>query len=165
MIGNTKNLGGQQATSARGGARRAMRRGSLLSAELLLVFPVLMMGLLAMTQYGLLLASANSLQSAAATAARVCATTPGSADTNGWVICRPAHRNRVCAAAARSLRASLGAELAAKVRVTVVDRGFPGSLCTVRMTLQKSEAAPDLLGVFGIRLRGNLNVATTMMKD
>lgn len=126
------------------------RRGAILSAEMLLVFPVLIIVLFGIIEISLLISTTNQLKLASNVGARVCATTPGPCD----------------AAVELAINQVLGnSSTFDNVSVTCDDDGVSGGLCTITLTMPKTDAAPDLLGVLGLKLEGTLQQSTTMRKE
>lgn len=140
-----------QGTSVRGRGRRCRsRRGALLSAELLLVAPVLVIALFGIIEMSLLTSTASQLRVAANLVAREASVTAG--PTNSFLL-QPL------------LVQSLGADLAGKTSLTVVDSGLGGELLSVTLSLPRADGAPDLLGVVGLSLSGDLEVTIVARKE
>ncbi len=132
--------------------RRGRRRvGALLSAEMLIVTPVVMVMAFGMVEASLLISSYNQLKHASAVGARVCSVSPGD--------CRAA----VTAAVQEVL---IDERLIEHVEIVCEDSGLSGEICRVTLSIEMSEAAPNLLAALGFSLVGReLNVATAMRKE
>ena len=131
--------------------RGALRRkGALLSSEMMIIFPVMMILLFGVVETSLLLASYNKLKLASSVGARVATVTPG--DSNQSVV---EAVNEVLA----------DTSFLDYVSVACHDSGQTGGICRVTIQIPMEEAAPDLLGVLGFRLTGVLEASTAMRKE
>ena len=136
-------------------ARRAMgirqRKGALLSAEMLLVSPAIMLLLFGIVEIGMLASSYNELKLASHVGARAGAT----ASTMEV-------KESVMWAVEEVLKDS---SLRDKVTVTCDEVVQAGAVFRVSIAMKKDQAAPDLLGVLGFSLSGILEASTAMRKE
>ena len=130
--------------------RTKARKGALLSAEMLITFPVVMVMAFGMVETSLLISSYNQLKHASSVGCRCCSVSPG--DNS--------------AAVAMAIREALNDDkLIDAVTVVCDDSGVSGGIVRVTIQLPMSEAAPDLLAVFGFHLDGMLEASTAMRKE
>jgi len=140
----------QHKSSITQGRKTPHRRGSILSAEMLIVFPVMMVLLMGVVETSLMLSTFNQLKLASSVGARVASVTPGNAEL----------------AVAEAVEQVLAeADFVEVVDVSCDDSGQTGGICRVTVRIPMSEAAPDLLGVFGFTLDGTLEASTAMRKE
>jgi len=133
-------------------SRGALRRkGALLSSEMMIVFPVMMILLFGVVETSLLLASYNTLKLASSVGARVATVTPGD------------HPDQAVVEAVNEVLAN--SSFLEHVSVTCHDGGETGGICRVTVQIPMEEAAPDLLGVLGFHLTGVLEASTAMRKE
>ncbi len=126
------------------------RQGALLSAEMLITFPVLMVMLFGLVETSLLISAYNQLKHASSVGARVCSISPGDSSAKVAMAIREALNN--------------DDDLIQAATVTLVDNGS-GEICRVTIELSMSEAAPNLLEAFGFKLDGTLKATTAMLKE
>lgn len=129
---------------------RLRRKGALLSAEMLIVFPVMTVIVFGMVETSLLISKYNHIKHASSVACRACSVTPGDS------------REAVAAALRETLQDE---ELIDAVTVIREDSGITGEICRVTIQLPMSEAAPDLLAALGFNLDGTLEASTAMRKE
>ncbi|MEO8493453.1 MAG: TadE/TadG family type IV pilus assembly protein [Planctomycetota bacterium] len=130
--------------------RGKARQGALLSAEMLIVAPVLMVIVFGMVETSLLISTYNQLKHASSVGCRSCSIASG-VDREAVVL---------------AIRAALNDEkLIGAVQVTCDDSGVSGEICRVTIQMPMSEAAPDLLAVLGFHLEGTLEASTAMRKE
>lgn len=133
--------------------RRNNRRGAILSLELIMVLPVLLMVLLATVEFGILLMSSQGVGAAASVGARNAAL-PSSSKAS------------VTAAVATALDGYIWQGTEEVVIYVDSGSGFvfdngavlanapSGSVVSVTVNVESDQAAPDLLKYFGISLAG-----------
>ena len=127
------------------------RQGALLSAEMLITFPVLMVMLFGLVETSLLISAYNQLKHASSVGARVCSISPGDSSAKVAMAIREALNN--------------DDDLIQAATVTLEDSGVSGSFCRVTIELPMSDAAPNLLEAFGFKLDGTLKATTAMLKE
>ncbi len=135
----------------RRGMRALQRRGALLSAEMLLVSPAMLVLLFGIVEMGMLASTYNELKLACYVGARAGAT----ASTTQV-------KEAVLWAVEEVLKDS---SLRDKVTVTCDEVVNSGAVFHVSIAMKKERAAPDLLGVLGFRLSGKLEASTAMRKE
>jgi len=132
------------------GCRAKARKGALLSAEMLIVFPVMVVIVFGMVETSLVISTYNQLKHASSVGCRCCSISPGDGS----------------AAVAMAIRAALNDDkLIDTVTVICDDSGVSGEICRVTIQLPMSEAAPDLLAALGFQLEGTLEASTAMRKE
>jgi hypothetical protein len=142
--------------SGRGQETRAQRRprrlGAILSLELILVLPILTIILLAIAELSFLMMGYQRVQSASSAACRV-GTLP--------VADSAALNQAMQAAAAQALDK---VPMVAAYQMTYDVGQYPGDPVWVQVTVPMTAAAPDLLSVVGLSLRGRGLTAKTVMR-
>jgi hypothetical protein len=132
------------------GRRLPRRKGALLSSELLLVVPVVAALLFGIVEISCLVSTFNNLKHASCIGARVGSVTPGQCHDSVTATVQQVLDNP---------------ELIEEVKIVYDDSGEPGEICRVTLQLPMSEAAPDLLGVLGVKLTGTMEASTAMRKE
>lgn len=145
-------VGGSGSALARGRRHLRGRKGAILSAELLLVLPIVMALCLGMAELSMLLMAMQRVEAASSAACRV-ATLPASDPV--------ALEQAVREAAARAL---LKAKLVQAYQLEFAPGQFPGDPVTVEVRVPMKAAAPDLLRIFGFSLKGQELVSRTVMR-
>lgn len=135
----------------RRGVRSRQRKGALLSAEMLLVSPAMLLVLFGIVEIGMLASSYNELKLASYVGARAGAT---------------ASTTQVKECVIRAVDDVLNnSSLKDKVTVACDDVVEAGTVFRVSIAMKKDQAAPDLLGVLGFSLSGQLEASTAMRKE
>ncbi|MEZ6112436.1 MAG: TadE/TadG family type IV pilus assembly protein [Pirellulaceae bacterium] len=138
-------------------ARR--RRGALLSAEMLLVFPVLMGVLFGIVELSLLISSYNTMKLASADGARLYAR--GSTDTAAAAaVAAVLLENDAKTFGGSATATSLSTDVTVQV---TSELSAAGNLACVTISMPMEKATPDLLGVIGFTLEGRTLVSRTCM--
>ena len=130
------------------GTPRPLRRGAILSAELVLALPLITILFFAITQFGILWASQHKLSAAARAACRV-ASLPGStlADID------------------RAVAQALGSQRLVDSRQLRVQRGpYSGDPVRVELRVPITAATPEMLKLFGFSLGDRQLVAQCTMR-
>lgn len=136
---------------ARRGMRSRQRKGALLSAEMLLVSPAMILLLFGIVEIGVLASTYNELKQASHVGARAGATAPA------------AHvKEAVVWAVEEVLKDSA---LRDKVTIACDEVVDSGTIFHVSVAMKKDQAAPDLLSVLGFSLSGKLEASTAMRKE
>ena len=144
-------------------SRRYHRRGASQIGELFITFPVVLTLLYGIIQFSSLFSAQQALKFASTQGAQAMATTPPGI---------PAHLDEgiVQTVVENTLPDSL------KVDVGNGDIDFigtmqcqdplvSGGICTVTLEMDKADAAPDLLRIFGFSLTGKIQASTSMIKE
>jgi hypothetical protein len=126
--------------------------GAILSVEMLLVFPVLFVLLLAIIEFSLLWSASHQVEAASATACRV-ATLPANDPVE--------LEQSVCYAAQQAL---VKPRLIAAHRVLYTPGQITGDPVTVAIQVPMRAAAPNLLALIGFDLNGRWIRAETVMR-
>jgi hypothetical protein len=127
--------------------RCARRKGALLSAEMLIVFPAVVILLYGIVEFSFLLSANSQLASASQTGARV-GTLPGAMPTH----------------VETAVRDTLDPSFKDEVSVTFTPGLVSGDEVTVEVRLEMTKAAPDLLTIFGFDLSGRFLEARSVMR-
>lgn len=136
----------QNLTHNRTPGRRPRGRRGLLSAELIMVVPILIILLSGLFEFSLLFAARRELNAAAAAGARK-ATMPGiSADD-----------------IESEVRTVLSARYHSSLQVAVDSGGRPGDVVTVGLACDMAAASPDLLWPIGYSLKNRQLYASVRM--
>jgi hypothetical protein len=147
---NLRNVSRHGRRRRRAGGRR--RTGAILSVEMLLVFPVLFILLLAIIEFSLLWSGSHQVEAASATACRV-ATLPAS---------DPVELEQFVRDAAR--QALVKPRLIAAHRVFYTPGQITGDPVIVAIQVPMRAAAPNLLALIGFNLQGRWLRAETVMR-
>lgn len=144
----------QRITKNRMNTRRHNRRGAILSLELIMVLPILLVVLLATVEFGILLMSSQGVGAAASVGARNAALPSSSKAT-------------VTAAVATALDGYIwqgteevviyvdsGSGFVLDNNGSVLANAPSGSVVSVTVNVESDQAAPNLLKFFGISLTG-----------
>ena len=132
--------------------RPGRRTGAILSAELLLVMPILLALCLGVTELSLLLMGMQRVEAASSAACRVC-TLPA---TDAVV--------REQAARQAATRALAKATLVSSYDLQIDPGLYAGDPVTVEVRVPMTAAAPDLLKIVGFSLANRQLVARTVMR-
>jgi Kef-type K+ transport system membrane component KefB len=136
----------------REGLRSGRRRRAFVTAELVIVFPLLFGIVLAAVEFGLLLTASERVQLACATACRV-GTRP--CDDLGRL-------DRDVRLAAQV--ALVSDQLAGASRIAFIPGGYTGDPVIVEIRVPMSAASPDLLGAFGFSLKHRFLISRVVMR-
>lgn len=132
--------------------RQFRRKGAILSVEFVLIFPILLGLVLAIIEFGLLLAAAQQVKTASHVACRVGTLPAASAE----------ELDAAVRGAART--ALMTCNLACAAEVEFEPGQYTGDPVTVQIRVPMKAAAPDLLAVVGFGLKGRCLVARTVLR-
>jgi hypothetical protein len=144
-------------------SRSQHRRGASQIGELFVTFPVLLTVLYGIVQFSSLFSAQQALKFASAQGAQAMATTPPG---------MPAHLDEGIVQTAvegtlpDSLKVDAGnGDFDFIGTIQCHDPLVSGGICTVTLEMDKADAAPDLLGMFGFSLTGQIQASTSMIKE
>ena len=143
--------------------RRHRRKGGSQIGELFITFPVIVTVLLGVVQFSTLISAKHALTFASAQGAKAMATTAAGIPTH-------TDEGIVQTAIERTLPDSLktddgNGDLDFVGTITCEDPLVSGGICTVTLEMDKVDAAPDLLALFGFSLTGTIQASTSMVKE
>jgi len=131
---------------------RSCRRGAVLSIELLFAAPILLVLVFAIVEFGLLWSANHRVKAASQVACRI-ATLPASDPEE--------LRQEMLAATSRVLQHPVFVQ---QHRISLESGAHAGDAVIVEVRLPMSATAPDLLRIFGFKLKGRDLVARTVMR-